>query len=112
MYVRPSWKFPNNTRQTSAQATVMLNANVAFLAIPDVIIFPDNDVQPGAGTNIQNYLTPLRSPAAIASYVSILCSVGSIVLGLMLVRHNRTRSRDNSPEAVSRVRYESIHCMI
>lgn len=82
-------------------ATVMLNANVAFLAIPDVIIFPDNNLEPGAGNNIQSYLSPLRSPAAIASYVSIICSVGSIVLGLMLVRHNRTRNRDVAPEAAA-----------
>ncbi|KAF9554524.1 hypothetical protein CPC08DRAFT_766641 [Agrocybe pediades] len=55
-------------------ATVMLNANVAFLAIQSV------DIDAGS----------YRSPAQILSYMSVVTSVGSIVLGLLLIRQNRT----------------------
>ncbi|KAI0035427.1 hypothetical protein K488DRAFT_43208, partial [Vararia minispora EC-137] len=101
----PTWKRHIQKLQEEWQefvlyATVMLNANVAFLSIPDVLIFPNNSPSPVQGSNIQSYLMPLRSPAAIASYVSILFSAGSIVLGLMLIRHNRTRHRENAGEAV------------
>ncbi|KZV67869.1 hypothetical protein PENSPDRAFT_687739 [Peniophora sp. CONT] len=82
-------------------ATVMLTANVSVLSVPDVILFPDNNNEPGAGNNVQSYLPPLRSPAAIASYVSILCSVGSIVLGLLLIRSHRTKNHDEAADAVT-----------
>ena len=62
-----------------------MNANVAFLAIPSV----DN------GNN------PPRSSAQIASYISIATSIGSIILGLLLVRQNRTKSRENAEDVVS-----------
>ena len=62
------------------QATVMLNANVAFLAIPSV----DN------GTDAS-----FRSPTQLASYFSIVASVGSIILALLLSRQIRTtKARD------------------
>ncbi|KAH9478421.1 hypothetical protein JR316_0008876 [Psilocybe cubensis] len=60
-------------------ATVMLSANVGFLAIQSV----DNDT------------SPQRSAAQIASYVSMLASIGSIVLGLHLSRQNKTKDREN-----------------
>ncbi|VDC00131.1 unnamed protein product [Peniophora sp. CBMAI 1063] len=82
-------------------ATVMLTANVSMLSVPDVILFPDNDNAPGAGNNVQSYLAPLRSPAAIASYVSIVCSVGTIVVGLLLIRTHRTKNHDDVNEAVA-----------
>ncbi|KZV67868.1 hypothetical protein PENSPDRAFT_754574 [Peniophora sp. CONT] len=82
-------------------ATIILTASVSMLSVPDVILFPDNPNPPGGGSNIQSYLPPLHSPAAIASYISILCSIGSIVLGLMLVHHNRTRSREDPLEAAA-----------
>ncbi|KAF8884897.1 hypothetical protein CPB84DRAFT_1788800 [Gymnopilus junonius] len=63
-------------------ATVMLNANVAFLAIQSVDTNSD----------------PYRSPAQIASYCSVIASLGSIVLGLLLVRQNRTKSRESVDE--------------
>ena len=71
------------------------------LSVPDVVLFPyQPSGSPGANDNIQGYLPPLRSPAAIASYISILCSIGSVVLGLMLVRQHRTKNRDFADEAV------------
>jgi hypothetical protein len=53
----------------SSQATVLLNANVGFLAINSVDV---------SG----------RSPAQIASYMSLVASLGSILLGLLL-SHNQ-----------------------
>ncbi|KAK0495915.1 hypothetical protein EDD18DRAFT_1353543 [Armillaria luteobubalina] len=61
-------------------STVLLNANVAFLAIQSVDESSDK-----AG----------RSPAQISSYISIIASIGSIILGLLLVRKNRSKARDS-----------------
>jgi hypothetical protein len=66
------------------QATVMLNANVAFLAIQSV------DVD-----------GPRRSPAQISSYLSVIANIGSIILGLLLMRQNRTKTKETADEAVS-----------
>ena len=69
------------------QATVMLNANVAFLAIQSV------DVNNNGG--------PYRSPAQISSYLSVIANIGSIILGLLLMRQNRTKCKETADEAVS-----------
>ena len=61
---------------------MLLNANVAFLAIPSV------DSGDGAIT-----------PAQISSFLSIVTSVGSILLGLLLVRQHRVKSKDTAEEA-------------
>ncbi|KAJ6621797.1 hypothetical protein B0H10DRAFT_2214856 [Mycena sp. CBHHK59/15] len=63
-------------------ATVVLNANVAFLSAQSVDV-----TYPGRHT-----------PAQIASYLSTLASVGSIILGLLLVRQNRTKFREIAAE--------------
>jgi len=63
----------------------MLNANVAFLAIQSV----DVDAN------------PYRSPAQISSYLSVAANIGSIILGLLLMRQNRTKIRETADEAVS-----------
>ena len=55
----------------------MLNANLAFLAIQSV------DVDTNA----------YRSPAQISSYLSVTANIGSIVLGLLLMQHNRMESQ-------------------
>ena len=57
------------------QATVLLNANVAFLAIQSV------DSSGSVG---------LRSNSQRASYFSIVNSIGAIVLGLLLIREHNT----------------------
>ena len=62
---------------------MLLNANVAFLAIPSV----DN-----GSSSI--------SPAQISSSLSIVTSVGSILLGLLLVRQHRVKSKETAEEAV------------
>ena len=63
---------------------MLLNANVAFLAIPSV--------DPGNRT---------RTPSQLASYLSIITSVGSIVIGLLLLRQHRTKPQDSADEVVS-----------
>ncbi|KAH8982875.1 hypothetical protein EDB92DRAFT_2040114, partial [Lactarius akahatsu] len=57
-------------------STVMLSANVGFLAIPGVVV-------------------NITTPAQIASYMSMEASVGSIVIGLLLVRHNRSKQKED-----------------
>ncbi|KAK0218283.1 hypothetical protein EDD85DRAFT_356854 [Armillaria nabsnona] len=59
-------------------ATVLLNANIAFLAIQSI----------DASSSDKG-----RSPAQIASYVSTILSVGSIILGLLLLQKYRHKSR-------------------
>ncbi|KAH8113921.1 hypothetical protein DFH11DRAFT_1544659 [Phellopilus nigrolimitatus] len=67
-------------------STVLLNANVAFLSIPSVL--SDNN-------------GPLWvSPAAIASQVSIIASLGSIIVGLLLVRQLRISAKESVDDAV------------
>ena len=61
----------------NVQATVLLNANVAFLAIQSV----DSSGFMGHRSNAQR-----------ASYLSIVDSVGTMVLGLLLVRDHNTSS--------------------
>lgn len=65
---------------TSCQATVLLNANVGFLAI--------NSVDRGG-----------RDATQMASYMSLVTSLGSIVLGLLFVSHGRTSGQDTAMEA-------------
>ena len=59
---------------------MLLNANVAFLGTPRV------------GT---------LSAAQVSSYFSIITSVGSIILGLLLVRQNQTKDRETAVDVVS-----------
>jgi hypothetical protein len=66
--------------QFSVQGTVILNANVAFLAVGN--------------------LSPFGYSFQIASYVSTLASLGSIIIGLMLLRQNKTKDRDSATAAV------------
>jgi hypothetical protein len=56
---------------------VLLNANVAFLSIQTV----DNS----------GVASRTRSAAQIASYVSTIASLGSVILALLLVRQYRTK---------------------
>jgi chaperone required for assembly of F1-ATPase len=65
---------------------VLLNANVAFLAIPSV----------DSGDHV-------RTPAQLASYLSMVTSIGSIVIGLLLLRQHRTKPHDAAEEVVSHI---------
>ncbi|KAJ7079815.1 hypothetical protein B0H15DRAFT_496928 [Mycena belliarum] len=62
-------------------ATVLLNANVAFLAINSVDMLTDG----GHHSTVQ-----------IASYLSTFASIGSIILGQLLVRQNRTKFHESA----------------
>lgn len=82
-------KLLNDWQEFTLFSTVLLNANVAFLTIP------------GVSADANGNLYPSQSPAQIASYISIIASVGSIVVGLLLVRQNRSRNRDDPGEAAA-----------
>jgi hypothetical protein len=79
IYVRLYISLPATRRNKiynfNVQATVLLNANVAFLAIQSV----DNSGAVGHRSNSQR-----------ASYFSIVSSIGAIVLGLLLIREHNT----------------------
>jgi hypothetical protein len=76
----------------------MLSANVGFLAIPGVVISTLNDNITSASE-----VVIFTSPAQIASYMSMEASVGSIVIGLLLVRHNRSKQKEDPVGAVSQL---------
>lgn len=67
-------------------STVMLSVNVGFLAIPGMV-----------PTNNNNATLP-PTPSQIISYLSLVASVGSIVVGLLLVRHHRTKQEEDPVE--------------
>ncbi|KAF9565914.1 hypothetical protein CPC08DRAFT_144078 [Agrocybe pediades] len=64
--------------------TVVLNANVAFLAIQSVDNNDSND--------------PHRLPAQVLSYLSVIASVGSIFLGLLLSRPFKVKAKKSQDE--------------
>ncbi|KAJ7155007.1 hypothetical protein C8R46DRAFT_1116799 [Mycena filopes] len=66
-------------------STVVLTANVGFLAIQSV--------------DQGGYLVLNRSPAQLASYLSVLYSIGSIMLGLLLVTQYRRRNAETMSSA-------------
>ena len=83
------------------QSPVMLAVNVGFLAIPGVV--PYNVVN-GVLT-ITRRVIILGSLSEVSSILSLEASVGSIVISLLLMRHNRTKQDADPREAVS----EQLH---
>ena len=75
---------------TRSQGIVILNANVAFLALPSV----------DSGNGI-------RTAPQVVSDISIVASIGSILIGLLLVRQYRVRPRDTVEEAVGHQPYHA-----
>ena len=75
----------------------MLTANVGFLAIPGVVLSNLN----GTDLTNVNQVNIFTSATQIASSLSVEASIGSIVIGLLLVRHNRTKQREDPAGAVS-----------
>ncbi|KAG2154250.1 uncharacterized protein EDB93DRAFT_1081511, partial [Suillus bovinus] len=73
-------KFKGQLQDSNLLATVLLNANVGFLAI--------NTVDKGGRDAIQ-----------MASYMSLVTSLGSIVLGLFFVSHGQTSGQNTATEA-------------
>jgi hypothetical protein len=88
------------SRDYYVQSTVMLTANVGFLAIPDVIppsSFSETDTTDMSQAVEFSYL----EVPPITSSLSILISIGSIMIGLLLVHHNRTKQNEDPASAVS-----------
>ncbi len=75
----------------------MLTANVGFLAIPGVVLSNLN----GSSLTNASQVDIFPSTSQIASSLSVEASIGSIVIGLLLVRHNRTKQRQDPAGAVS-----------
>ncbi|KAL5522713.1 hypothetical protein ACEPAG_8731 [Sanghuangporus baumii] len=75
-------KIERDWEQFILYATVLVNANVAFLAIPSII---SDDQGPGL----------LTSPAGVVSQISIIASLASIIIGLLLVRQMRIGTKDS-----------------
>ncbi|VDB93791.1 unnamed protein product [Peniophora sp. CBMAI 1063] len=70
-------------------ATILLAANLAFLSVPNAILLPDS----GAGSDT----VELVSPAAILSYCSTILSIGSMTIGLLLIRQHRGEEIMDNP---------------
>ncbi|KAI0253090.1 hypothetical protein BJV78DRAFT_239576 [Lactifluus subvellereus] len=73
-------------------STVMLSVTVSFLAIPGIILSNLN----GSNVTIPSQVIIFTSPAQIASTLSIVTSVGSIVIDLLLVRYTSTKPKPSS----------------
>ncbi|VDC05707.1 unnamed protein product [Peniophora sp. CBMAI 1063] len=86
------------------QGAVVLTANVSFLAIPDVIHFPDQPSGTGGDSTIQAWIKPEYTWSATLSYISTLLSLGSVMSGLLLARHNRPQV-EHSTDAAEASRY-------
>jgi hypothetical protein len=67
----------------------MLAVNVGFLAIQGVIVVPQSG---------NEWIR--ASPAQIASSISLVFTVGSIITGLLLIRRNRTMAMQDTQTAV------------
>ncbi|KAF8997287.1 hypothetical protein BDQ17DRAFT_1429153 [Cyathus striatus] len=76
-------KLFNEWQEFTLFSTVLLNANVAFLAIQ----------------TIDQADHPYRSPGQVSSYLSTIASIGSIILSLLLVRLHRTKEKESAQEA-------------
>ena len=83
----------------------MLTVNVGFLAIPGVVL---SNIS-GTGISATNQVHIFTSSSQIASSLSVEASIGSIVIGLLLARHNRTKQKDDPASAVSR--QSSLTCL-
>ena len=75
----------------------MLSVTVSFLTIPGIVLSNLN------GTNVtsQSQVIIFTSPAQIASTLSIIASVGSIVIDLLLIRYTSTNPKARTPDSVS-----------
>jgi hypothetical protein len=79
----------------------MLSANVGFLAVPGVVLSNLN----GNNVTSANQMAVFTSPAQIASCLSIVTSVGGLVVALLLIREYRLKQDEGTLSGVS----EQIH---
>ncbi|KAI0287385.1 hypothetical protein BC826DRAFT_53980 [Russula brevipes] len=89
---------------TTTQSTVMVIANVGFLAIPGVILSNLS----GSPLTSASDMVIFTSPTQIASCLSIEASIGSIVVSLLLVRHNRTKYNED-PAGAALYLFQNTH---
>src|SRR5882762_7576187 len=91
------------------KSTVLLNANVAFLSIPDNINGNNNNINNNSNGNSNGnnnsrgsfqLLRMPTTPMQLTSCLSIMARIGSIILGLLLIRENRNKAREDAGEAV------------
>jgi hypothetical protein len=85
----------------------MLSANVGFLAVPGVILSNLN----GSNVTSAKQVVIFTSPAQIASCVSIVTSVGGLVVALLLIREYRLRLEEDTQSNVSETQIHLI-CLI
>ncbi|KZV61040.1 hypothetical protein PENSPDRAFT_759670 [Peniophora sp. CONT] len=79
-------------------ATILLAANLAFLSVPNTILFPDGDGDLSNSSNASSgFQHELVSPAAILSYCSMIASIGSMTIGLLLIRQHRGEEIMDNP---------------
>ena len=71
----------------------MLSANVGFLAIPGVVLSNVN----GSNLTSASQVTIFTSPTQIASCLSVQASIGSIVVGMPLLRRHMSKNVPNDP---------------
>ncbi|KAN0131684.1 hypothetical protein V8E53_010526 [Lactarius tabidus] len=85
-------------------STVMLTANVGFLAVPGVVISDINNNNLTSASMLKIFV----STSQIASSLSSLASVGSVVIGLLLSRHNRSKQKED-PAGAAHYLYHHTH---
>ncbi|KAI0253072.1 hypothetical protein BJV78DRAFT_1351936 [Lactifluus subvellereus] len=96
----PDWEsFMNDLLQEwkdiLVPSTVMLSVTVSYLAIPGTILSNLNTA------TFPSQVIIFTSPAQIASTLSIVASVGSIVIDLLLVRYTSTKPKPSSTSSSS-----------
>ncbi|KAF8474432.1 hypothetical protein DFH94DRAFT_855629 [Russula ochroleuca] len=85
-------------------STVLLTVNIGFLAIPGAVISNLN----GANITSASQVVIFTSPSQIASSLSVVGSIGSIIIALLLIRHNRTKQNED-PGGASTYLYQNSH---
>jgi len=87
------------------QSTVMIAVDVSFFTIPGVVPY---NLQDGI-YKITPKMTTLASLSEVTTIISLGASVGSTIISLLLMRHNRTKQEVEPKDAVS----EQLHvtCM-
>ena len=78
------------------QSTVMLAVDVSFFTIPGVVPY---NLQEGV-VKITPKMTTLVSLSEATTIISLGASVGSTIISLLLMRHNRTKQEVEPKDAV------------
>jgi hypothetical protein len=99
-------KTQNEWRELVRIATILLTANVAFLAIPSV----DNAIPTTGSAASVSARVYLRNPAQVTSFMSFLFSMGCMLTGQLLLRHHTSRPYDSAEQIDKYLRdYRDAH---